>query len=156
MKTANDFRRNVVFRSDMFNTTVAKPYFINPTCYGDDVAKWLVEKLNEDGASVAEPPQQEDFGWYFDLSVEGLMHQIVITYRPPSTGESGDWIVRIERAAGPLGTLLGKRSRVSPGAPALLHQALQHPGISDVRWFTDDDFRTEHNPAPTPGVSSFG
>src|SRR5215204_1450671 len=35
------------FRSTRFNCTVPKDFFINPNCYGDDVAEWLSQKLSE-------------------------------------------------------------------------------------------------------------
>ena len=38
-------RTLVTFRSSAFNTTQPKDYFINPGCFGDDVAKWLMGEL---------------------------------------------------------------------------------------------------------------
>jgi len=37
-------RRNVIFQSTAFNTSQPKDYFINDCCYGDDVARWLMER----------------------------------------------------------------------------------------------------------------
>ena len=44
--------RNVVFRSDAFNTSETKDYFINECCFGDDLARWLIEQLRARGATA--------------------------------------------------------------------------------------------------------
>jgi len=54
----------VVFESNAFNTSIEGENFINPGCFGDDVARWLIGQLRADG-HVTEEPRQEDFGWYF-------------------------------------------------------------------------------------------
>jgi hypothetical protein len=53
----------VTFTSLLFNTSSQKAYFINPGCFGDDVAKWLADQLRNQGHE--DMPGQEDFGWYF-------------------------------------------------------------------------------------------
>ena len=58
-------RYDLIFSSDRFNLSEPKDYFINDCCYGDDVARWLGERLQLRGWTVAEP-DQEDWGWYFD------------------------------------------------------------------------------------------
>jgi hypothetical protein len=60
-------RTLVTFKSSAFNTSEPKPYFINPGCYGDDVAKWLTRELRGRGFKTDEEPGQEDFGWYFNF-----------------------------------------------------------------------------------------
>jgi hypothetical protein len=37
------------FQSSAFNTTVTKDYFINPECFGDDLARWLITRLRATG-----------------------------------------------------------------------------------------------------------
>jgi hypothetical protein len=38
-------RTIATFNSDAFNTTEEKDYFINPSCFGDDAARWLLNSL---------------------------------------------------------------------------------------------------------------
>jgi len=35
-----------------FNLSTAKEYFINPDCFGEDLAAWLRDKLTERGTDV--------------------------------------------------------------------------------------------------------
>lgn len=38
-------RTVVTFESTAFNMAEPKDYFINPCCFGDDLAKWLIDEL---------------------------------------------------------------------------------------------------------------
>ncbi len=76
------------FRSTEFNCTYPKEYFINPGCYGDDVACWLSKKLTDKGIEVTGHPDQEDFGWFFTFIVDGVEHCLVIAFQP--NDPSGD------------------------------------------------------------------
>lgn len=49
-------RTVVTFTSSYFNTTEPKDYFINPCCFGDDVAKWLIEQFKDRGVDTDENP----------------------------------------------------------------------------------------------------
>jgi len=44
MQMAN-IQNCVVFKTSSFNTTVQKRYFINPSCFGDDAARWIIVEL---------------------------------------------------------------------------------------------------------------
>lgn len=56
---------HVSLQSARFEYKEPKPYFINPNCFGEDVAGWLVTALGREGFMVDEPIQQEDYGWGF-------------------------------------------------------------------------------------------
>ena len=62
-------RRNVIFQSTAFNTSEPKDYFINDCCYGDDLARWIMEQLRARGIHTGQVPGQEDFGWFFTFRV---------------------------------------------------------------------------------------
>jgi hypothetical protein len=83
---ASETRTVVGFRSTAFNMAEPKDYFINPCCFGDDVAKWLIAELRNEGVETDEKPSQEDFGWYLNFDVARTSHTFVIGHRP--TGES--------------------------------------------------------------------
>ena len=76
----------MTFESTAFNMAEPKEYFINPCCFGDDLAKWLIDELRKKGSETDDEPGQEDFGWYLNFETAGIAHCFVIGHRP--TGES--------------------------------------------------------------------
>lgn len=143
-------RRNFIFQSAAFNTTESKDYFINECCFGDDVARWVIERLKARGIHTKPEPGQEDFGWYMTFRVGETDYDLVIGYRPGD--ELGDWMCTVERSAGLIASLLGARKRgIQADALETLHSVLSTaPEISNLRWFTDDDYRSEENGQNTP------
>jgi hypothetical protein len=122
------------FRSSAFNATEARPYFINPSCFGDDLARWLIARLREAGVKTDDEPGQEDFGWYFDFEVQGCEHCCVLGYRP---GEpDGMWLLWIERARGLVGSMLGLRNRgIRPAAVDAVNTVLSKAAeVHSLRW----------------------
>jgi hypothetical protein len=57
-------RTVATFESTAFNMADPKDYFINPRCFGDDLAKWLIDELRKQGLETDDEPGQEDFGWF--------------------------------------------------------------------------------------------
>ena len=55
-------RTVIRFTSSAFNCTDVKDYFINPGCFGDDLAMLIASKWHAQGYDV-QPPFQEDWGW---------------------------------------------------------------------------------------------
>ena len=118
-------RTVVTFKSTAFNTTEPKGKFINPCCFGDDVAEWLMGELRKLGMKPDEKPDQEDFGWYFDFEVAGVGHTFVVGYRPPARGEAGTWIGWLERRRGFIASVMGGRKRgVQLSAAEVIHRIL--------------------------------
>jgi hypothetical protein len=93
-------RTVVTFESAAFNMAEPKDYFINPCCFGDDVARWLIGELHKQGFEADEKPGQEDFGWYLNFGATGIGHTFVIGYRPNGESEAGTWIGWLERSRG--------------------------------------------------------
>jgi hypothetical protein len=124
------------FKSTAFNCTQTREYFINPECFGDDLARWLIAKLNDRGIETMNEPQQEDFGWYFTFRASDVEHCLVLGFQPndPSTGDQ--WLGWLERQAGFLSALTGGRKRgISPKAVSLIDEILATaPEIRDVKW----------------------
>ena len=81
--------------------TQPNDYFINPCCFGDDVAKWLIRELRRQGMEIDEEPGQEDFGWYLNFETAGVAHTFVIGHRQTGATEEGTWIGWLERKARP-------------------------------------------------------
>jgi len=122
------------FRSSAFNTSEVKPYFINPCCFGDDLAKWMIARLREIGIQTDGEPGQEDFGWYFEFEVPAGKHCCVLGYQDDDP--EGRWCLWLERSRGFLGSIFGKRRA---GIDSAAVQALQTilgnaPEIHELEW----------------------
>ena len=121
-------------------------YFINPSCYGDDVAKWLIKVLKAQGIRTDEAPSPEDFGWYFNVFSDGnIGHTLVIGYRPNGKNEPGIWIIWLERKRGFIGSLLGARTRgVKASAAQAIHRVLSGSQfVFNLRWHFRYDFEAD-------------
>lgn len=128
------------FRSLLFNISVPRDYFINPNCFGDDAAVWMIQNLNERGIVTANEPGQEDFGWYFTFVVKDVEHCLLIGFQPNDPARGDQWIGWIERSAGFLSSIFGGRNRrVLPEAVDLIDSILRSsPHIHDVTWHRVD------------------
>ena len=144
----------VFFRSVTFNTSEAKEYFINDCCYGDDVCRWLRDRLRAQGLKVADEPGQEDFGWYLGVGKEQQDHMIVVAYQEDDSPEGGRWWGLVERNAGCLASLLGRRSMgIAPEVLQAIQAALSTaPEIHDIRWHTLRNENDDTAARPTPTV----
>jgi hypothetical protein len=153
----SEVRTVVTFESAAFNMSNPKDYFINPCCFGDDVAEWLIGELRKQGVRTDEKPGQEDFGWYLNFDTADVSHTFVIGHRPNGETESGTWIGWLERKRGLIGSIFIGRSRgIQASAAQAIHQILTgSPVVRDVGWHLLRDFdsgieRGELSPL-TPG-----
>jgi hypothetical protein len=144
-------KTEVSFICAAFNTTETKDYFINDCCFGDDVCRWLIGKLREQGIETDVEPGQEDFGWYFAFRVGGVPHCFVLGFQPNDPEKGDQWLGSIERHAGLLASLFGGRNRgVRPDAVRAIHSALSSsPDISALQW-REPRSRSEEAGSPTP------
>jgi hypothetical protein len=132
----------VTFKSTAFNLAEPKAYFINPCCFGDDVAKWFIQELRVRGYQAADEPGQEDFGWYFTFVVMETEYCFVIGHRPGDKKAEGIWIGWLERSQGFIASVLGGRKRaIQPAAAQVIHEILSNsPLIRDICWHFRRDF----------------
>jgi hypothetical protein len=125
----------VTFRSEHFNATVVRPYFLNPMSFGDDVAQHLSYELQRLG-HAADEPAQEDFGWYFRFVTAGKRHLFVVGRRPVE----GDWLGSIERVP-----FLFLKRPADREASIAIHAALADPEVfQNVRWHDAEAFDAGH------------
>lgn len=124
----------VTFLTERFNHTESKEHYINPHCYGDDVAQWLIDEFLKSGVKTEEKtPDQEDFGWYFNFFCDDSSYTCLVIYRE----DIERWQCVLEFNAGLLGSLFGKRKKTVPqNVAAILDAVLKREStmISDVRW----------------------
>jgi hypothetical protein len=138
----SEIRTVVTFESTAFNMATPRDYFINPCCFGDDVAVWLIRELRKQGMGTDEKPGQEDFGWYLNFEAAGVGHTFVIGHRPNGETEAGTWIGWLERRRGLSGSVLGGRKRgIHASAAQAIHHILTGSSVvRDVRWHFRRDF----------------
>lgn len=134
-------KTEVHFCSTAFNCTEPQDYFINSCCFGDDVARWLIQQLRAQGLQAADEPGQEDFGWYLTFYAGGIEHCFVVGFQPNDPASGDGWLGRIERHAGLRGSLLGGCDRgVSPEATRAIDAALRaSPTIRSITWQEPED-----------------
>lgn len=125
----------VTFKSSAFNTTEVREYLINSCCFGDDLAKWLIQEMQRQGIEVDKEPGQEDFGWYISFRFEGEQYNFIVGYGE----DEGEWTGWLEQNVGLLPSLLGGRKKgVKPHAVEAINKLLASPIISDLQWHRDE------------------
>ena len=136
-------REVVLFRSDAFNTTEERDYFINPCCFGDDVARWFIEELQKRNIVVDAEPSQEDWGWYFFFTCENSQYTLKIGFRPEDD-DRDDWLCFIEPPPRPFLSWLKRENKtIHPCAARTIHDVLsQSDKISHIRWLYKERFDT--------------
>ena len=123
------------FHSTYFNVTEPRDYFINPQCYGDDLAGWLIRKLTQAGIKATSEPQQEDFGWFFTSVVDDVEHRVIVGFQPNDINEGDSWVGWIEPKIGLLRSLFENRGRVLPQAVQIIDAILSSASeITELKW----------------------
>lgn len=90
---------DILFETNRFNLSDQKPHFINPSCFGEDLAHWLAGQLRRRGAACT-APDQEDWGWYFDANFDNQRYLVGVC---GNSGElqadlnHGEWHVMLEK-----------------------------------------------------------
>jgi hypothetical protein len=105
---------DVLFDSNRFNLSEVKAHFINPICFGEDLAGWLRIKLLERGIPTIEP-DQEDWGWYIESTLGESDYFIAIGGNRDdlsSDPNQGEWRISIEKHRSLLDRLRGKNKMV--------------------------------------------
>lgn len=90
---------DLLFETNRFNLSEVKEHFINPCCFGEDLATWLRGKLLERGIEVTEPGQ-EDWGWYVEAKNEGSWYFVGIGGNADESGgvkNQGEWRIMVEK-----------------------------------------------------------
>lgn len=92
-------RYDLSFETNRFNLSEVKEHFINPCCFGEDLAAWLRGKLLERGAKVTDPGQ-EDWGWYIEAGCKGQSYFIGIGGNADEVSQDknqGEWRIMVEK-----------------------------------------------------------
>lgn len=133
-------RNHVSFRSARFNNKVVQPHFTNATCFGEDLAAWLLAQLRANTWTFSDTIQ-EDYGWGFWVNGD---FWVAVGIMDDSMGaETAEWLVSIEYDAG---LNLKKRLFAKPDRAVQMqicqavHKALTSASdISELRWCSDGE-----------------
>jgi len=132
-------RTVATFHSSRFNTTQPREYFLNPGCFGDDCAQWLVELLRGSGVPSVAEPWQEDWGWQTRAELEGARALISIGLVPE---DPPHWLLMLDEERS-LGARLFRRAhpQAVTSLTETIHRALTaEPTTRELRWYVKADW----------------
>jgi len=89
---------HVLFETDQFNVSVVHDHFVNPCCFGEDLAAWLQSKLADRGIQAGKQGQ-EDWGWYLQVEFQKNSYFLGMSGNAgePETGSNqGEWRIIVE------------------------------------------------------------
>ena len=87
------------FRSSNFNLSKVRKHFINPCCFGEDLAAWLVPKLAVRNIQTAKP-YQEDWGWELPATCGNDAYYLCMSGNADNSGapkDEGEWNIIVEK-----------------------------------------------------------
>jgi hypothetical protein len=89
----------ILFKTSRFNLSKVGEHFINPCCFGEDLAAWLRIKLSERDVEVR-VPYQEDWGWELPAMQESDSYYLCISgnsYESSANKDEGEWRIIVEK-----------------------------------------------------------
>lgn len=131
-------RHDLLFETNRFNLSEVKEHFINPCCFGEDVAAWLRGRLLEKGIEMSEP-DQEDWGWYISGSHKENDYFVGVGGNADEGSEDknqGEWRIMVEKRRSVWEKLTGK-NEMNAGDDMLqvIHGVVENePDFKNVRY----------------------
>jgi hypothetical protein len=127
----------ILFKTNRFNLSKVGEHFINPCCFGEDLAAWLRIKLSERDVEAREP-YQEDWGWELPAMRENNSYYLCISGNSDESitnEDDGEWGIIVEKRRS-----IGQRLRGAGkiGADDTMVRTIEEilsaePGIREVR-----------------------
>src|SRR5712675_2221435 len=90
---------HILFKTGRFNLSKVRQHFINPCCFGEDLAAWLRLKLSERSIEVREP-YQEDWGWELPVTHGSDSYYLCMSGNSDESStnkDEGEWGIIIEK-----------------------------------------------------------
>ena len=133
-------RTHVTFLSNAFNRTEERENFINPHCFGEDLARWMIPRFTDTHLTVEPEPCQEDWGWEAFVTCDGK--GFIVGIGPYELDGELGWLCFVESRSPLYKKLVGatdasEQQRVCAAVHSVLASA---PEIRDIRWHTKDNF----------------
>jgi hypothetical protein len=132
--------RDLLFRTNRFNLSSVHPHFINPCCFGEDLAAWLRGKLSERGIAASQP-FQEDWGWELPTDFAGNSYYLGMSGNSgDGATDNGEWRIIIEKRRSIWDRITGKGKITEEDRMlALVEDILANqPDFHDVRRAADE------------------
>jgi hypothetical protein len=101
---------HIVFRAGRFNLSKVGAHFVNPCCFGEDLAAWLRDRLREKGLETREP-YQEDWGWELPVKNGEQSYFLCVSGNAdgdPANRNEGEWRIIVEKERSIRKRLTGK------------------------------------------------
>lgn len=99
----------ILFKTSRFNLSKVGKHFINPCCFGEDLAAWLRIKLIGMGVE-ARQPYQEDWGWELSVMHGNDSYFLCISGNVDATStkpDDGEWRIIVEKKRSLWGRISG-------------------------------------------------
>jgi len=110
--------QSIVFRTNRFNLSKIGEHFINPCCFGEDLAGWLRQRLTPRGVK-SRPPYQEDWGWELPASLGTDSYYLCMSGNADFEGnDAGEWRIIVEKRRSIWERLMGK-GKITSADPLL-------------------------------------
>ena len=101
---------DILFRTRRFNLSKVGEHFINPCCFGEDLADWLRLRLEERNV-VADDPNQEDWGWGLPVTNGRDSYYLGVSGNADPSGtnaDEGEWRIIVQKRRSIWQRLAGK------------------------------------------------
>jgi hypothetical protein len=127
----------IVFKTGRFNLSKVGENFINPCCFGEDVAAFLRQKLTERNIHTQEP-YQEDWGWELPVQSGDQSYFLCMSGNADDSvtnPDDGEWGIIVEKKRTIWQRLTGS-AKIATDDPMLLmiEEILSaQPGIREIR-----------------------
>jgi hypothetical protein len=90
---------HILFKTNRFNLSKVGEHFINPCCFGEDLAAWLRGKLSERRVEVGQA-YQEDWGWELPAACGNDSYYLCMSGNSDELStdpDEGEWRIIIEK-----------------------------------------------------------
>ncbi len=127
---------SILFKTDRFNLSKVGEHFINPSCFGEDLAAWFRSKLMEKSVDASQP-YQEDWGWELPAKYGSDAYYLCMSGNAEDSSannNSGEWRIIIEKKRSIAQRISGKgKITADDGMMRLVEDILRsEPTIHDV------------------------
>lgn len=90
---------SILFKTSRFNLSKVEKHFINPCCFGEDLAAWLRGKLMEKDVETRQP-YQEDWGWELPGRIGSDSYYLCMSGNSDeldANKDEGEWRIIVEK-----------------------------------------------------------
>jgi hypothetical protein len=126
---------HILFKTSRFNLSKVGEHFINPRCFGEDLAAWLRLQLGAKDVVTAQT-YQEEWGWEVPVTHVGDSYYLCMSGNadhPDANSDEGGWRIIVEKRRSLWKRLTGKGKIAPDDALVVLIENIlfNQPGIID-------------------------